>query len=135
METLLFQPKSETISANLADPFSAELMMDINYLESLDPDETRMMDHLAMLYLVESKQLLEKTGRAIERRAFKEASAALELLISATAICNIQSIAPTLRELGRAIREGNFAGTRFLFETCVIQLERVRRFLRSFVSQ
>jgi hypothetical protein len=133
MNTLFYQPELQA-PVQYSDPFSAELMLDIIYLESLDPDETRMMEHLGMIYLVESKQLAERLGRAIERRTFKEASVVLELLIGATAICNIQSIAPTFRELARAIREGNFAGTKFLYETCALQIERIRKFLRSYIS-
>jgi hypothetical protein len=131
---MFYQPSLAPAPVSNPDPFSAELMLDINYLESLEPDETRMMEHLAMVYLAESKQLIENLGRALNRGAYKEANTILELLVGATAICNIQSIEPTFRELGRAIREGNFSGTRLLFEACCDQLERIRGFLRGYVS-
>jgi hypothetical protein len=134
MKTMFPQLVTGPAAPNLDNPFSAELMLDIHFFENLDPNETRMMERLAVLYLVESKQLLEKVGRAIERGIFKEATLLLDSLVSSTAMCNIQCIGPALRELARAVREGNHAAMSVLYESCAEQLERIRQFLRSYIS-
>jgi two-component system sensor histidine kinase/response regulator len=134
---LVRQPELNTVAilgteTSAVLPTEEECPVDMQRLMEVSDEDPEQVRVLVGLFLVQSEDLLQKLGTAIQSGAAKEVTQLAHQYIGVSASCGMTAIVPPLQELERIGRSGLLSGAEKSFADASNQLSRISQFLTGY---